>query len=166
MQIRDEHLYHGAALNQIAEHKKFTAINALEVRGTMSRSAFRINAKTDVYLKYATKPAGKFKEYQFTFTKNHRVELKNIVDVGGELYIALVCVRDKHICCITYQEFEKLLEARRKSAGRAEAQFVILVTLSPGEAFRAYVNSPGKKGKFLRPKLKIPRNRFPECVVK
>jgi hypothetical protein len=166
MRIRDEHLYHGAALNQIAEHKKFTAINTLKVKGKVSRSAFRINAQTDVYLKYARKTAGKFKEYQFIFTKDHRAELKNIVDAGGDLYIVLVCVRDKHICCITYQEFEKLLEARRKSAGRVEAQFVILVTLSPGEAFRAYVNSPGKRGKFLKPKLKIPRNRFPENVVK
>lgn len=59
MQIRDEHLYHGAALNQIAEHKKFTAINVLKVKGKASRSAFRINAQTDVYLKYAKKNSRK-----------------------------------------------------------------------------------------------------------
>lgn len=112
------------------------------------------------------KTAGRFKEYQFTFTKEHRTELKNIVSAGGELYIALVCVKDKHICCITYQEFEKLLEARRESAGRIESQLVILVTLNPGEAFRAYVNSPRKRGTLLKPKLTIPRNRFPEIVVK
>ena len=166
MLVRDEHLYHGAALNQIAEHKKFTAINSLHVKGKVSRSAFRINAKTDVYLKYATKPAGTFREYQFTFTRKHRSELKNIVDAGGELYIALICVQDKQICCITYQEFVKLLEARRGSAGRVESQLVILATLDPGKAFRVYVNSPGKRGKYLEPKLKIRRNRFPDSVVK
>jgi len=32
MKIRDEHFYHGAALNQIAEHEKFTAINTLKVK--------------------------------------------------------------------------------------------------------------------------------------
>ncbi len=32
MKIRDEHLYHEAVLNQIAEHPRFTAINTLEDR--------------------------------------------------------------------------------------------------------------------------------------
>ena len=32
MKIRDEHLYHGAVLNQIAEHPRFTAINTIEDR--------------------------------------------------------------------------------------------------------------------------------------
>jgi len=40
MKIREENLYHGAALNQVAEHKRFTAINALKVKGKTSRSAF------------------------------------------------------------------------------------------------------------------------------
>ncbi len=32
MKIRDEHLYRGAVLNQIAEHPRFTAINTIEDR--------------------------------------------------------------------------------------------------------------------------------------
>ena len=165
MKIREEHLYHGAALNQIAEHKKFTAINALKVKGKVSRSAFRINDATVVYLKYASKPAGKFKEYQFTFTAPHRAELKAIADAGEELYLALVCVKDKEICCIIYRDFMELYDARRKAAGKAEDQLVILVTLDAGEAFRTYVNSPGEKGKFLHRK-KIARNRFPTILLK
>ena len=43
MEIREEHLYHGAALNQIAEHEQFTAINTLKITANESRSAFRVN---------------------------------------------------------------------------------------------------------------------------
>ena len=31
MKIRDDHMFHGAALIQIAEHPRFTAINSLVV---------------------------------------------------------------------------------------------------------------------------------------
>ena len=166
MKIREEHLNHGAALNQIADHKKFTAINALKVKGKVSRSAFRINDSTNVYLKYATKPAGAFREYQFTFNRPHRAELKAIDNLEEALYLALICVEDREICCIEYSQFAALFQARTDAAGGVEPQFVILVTLKKGEAFRVYVNSPGAKGRMLKPQLKIPRNRFPEIVVK
>ena len=50
MKIGNEHLYHGAVLNQIAEHPQFTAINALRVGGETSRSAFKINNDIAVYI--------------------------------------------------------------------------------------------------------------------
>ena len=46
MKITNEHLHHGAVLNQIAEHRQFTAINALKVKGKVSRSAFKAAAIT------------------------------------------------------------------------------------------------------------------------
>lgn len=63
MRIQDEHLYHGAALNQIAEHKEFTAINAFKLKGKTSGSAFRINDSAVVYLKYAKAPNKSYSEY-------------------------------------------------------------------------------------------------------
>ena len=65
MKINKEHLYHGAALNQIAEHEQFTAINTLEINEIRSRSAFKINQKISIYLKYCTKQNNN-KEYVFT----------------------------------------------------------------------------------------------------
>ncbi len=62
MEIREEHLYHGAALNQIAQHKQFTAINALKLKTRTSRSSFRVNDDIAVYLKYCNKPKGRFRE--------------------------------------------------------------------------------------------------------
>ena len=56
MKINDDHMYHGAALIQIAEDPRFTAINVFQGGEGVSRSAFRINADIGVFLKYATKP--------------------------------------------------------------------------------------------------------------
>lgn len=165
MKIHEEHLNHGAALYQIANHRKFTAINALKVKGKVSRSAFRINDSTNVYLKYATSPAGVFTEYQFTFNCQHREELQAIDNLEEALYLALICIEDREICCIDYSQFEELFQARTVAAGVVKTQFVILVNLRKGKNFRVYVNPPNTKGKMLK-FLKIPRNRFPEIVVK
>ena len=43
MKINDDHMYHGAALIQIAEHPQFTAINSFPHDGHASRSAFLVN---------------------------------------------------------------------------------------------------------------------------
>ena len=76
MRIDDDHLYHGAALIQIAEDKHFTAINALDKDGTGLSNAFRVNADIGVLLKYSSKPKGPVKEYQFTFTREHIAQLE------------------------------------------------------------------------------------------
>jgi hypothetical protein len=54
MKITDEHMIHGAALTQIAEHKQFTSINAFIHKGKTSRSAFKINDGIAVFLKFAS----------------------------------------------------------------------------------------------------------------
>jgi len=166
MNIRDEHLYHGAVLNQIAEHRQFTAINALKVKGKTSRSAFKVNDGIAVYLKYAGKPGGSYKEYAFTFTKTHLKELDDINKAGDNLHLALVCVKDREICCISYDKFMDLLNRRRSDAGRQESQYVILVTLKPGHAFRANINAAGKRKTYLGKPLLIPRNACPNALFR
>ncbi|HUX27663.1 MAG TPA: hypothetical protein VMV39_02700, partial [Terracidiphilus sp.] len=79
MHINDDHMYHGAALIQLAEHEQFTAINALKIKGKVVPVAYRINDDIAVYLKYATKPtANKLKEYPFTFAQKQLEELEQI----------------------------------------------------------------------------------------
>jgi hypothetical protein len=46
MKINDDHMYRGAALTQIAEHPRFTAINAFK----FSRSAFKANDGIGIYI--------------------------------------------------------------------------------------------------------------------
>ena len=164
MTIRDEHLYHGAALNQIAEHEQFTAINALELRGKVSRSAFKINNTISVYMKYATKPLGAFREYKFTFTKSHLKELREINEIGDDLFLALVCYKDREICCLPYETLGEMIGERRRAAGKKEDQYQLLVTLKPGQAFRAYLNAPGRRKKILGTAKKVRRSNFPNAL--
>ena len=166
MRITEEHLYHGAALNQIADHEQFTAINALKYKGDESRSAFRINDDIAVYLKYCTKPSGGFDEYKFSFHSSRLQELKNIAKTENKLHVILVCVDDRHICCIPYDTLIRMIEERRKARGRKEEQYQILVTLKRRENFRVYMNKPSRRKVILGEPRKIPRNAFPNSLFK
>jgi len=166
MNIKDDHLYHGAALTQIAEDKRFTAINVLKVKGKPSRSAFQVNDDIAVYLKYASKPVGAFDEYVFTFNTANLAELNDINEAGDDLHLALVCVKAREICCISYTKLIAMIGSRRKAAGTAEDQYVILVTLEEGESFRVYINAPGKKKTTLSKPLIVARNKFPNALFR
>ncbi|WP_368641751.1 hypothetical protein ABRZ08_13100 [Castellaniella ginsengisoli] len=163
MKIHDDHLYHGAALIQIAEHKRFTAINSLKVGRDVSRVAYCVNDNIAVYLKYATKPQGKFNEYTFTFNKDHITDLQKIHSKNEKAFIALVCVKDRQICCLSYEEFLRLQKAREDDAGKREDSLSVLVVAPPGKSLRVYVNAAGVK-KMSVGKIILPRNRFPDVL--
>lgn len=163
MKINYEHLYHGAALNQIAEDPHFTAINAFKPNGQVSRAAFRINDDIGVFLKYCSDPVGTFDEYRFTFQAEQMEELEQLAEKCDKVFLALVCVKDGHVCCLPYSEFTKLVKRRRARKGEDEEQYQVLVTLPEGKAFRAYVNAPGVRKKMLG-EIKIPRNAFPSSL--
>ena len=117
MRINDDHMYHGAALLQIAEDPRFTAINSIEVSGQRSRSAYRINDNTGIFLKYASKPSINLGEYPFTFTGAHLQELDAVDSQMTNTFIALVCVEDREIACLALPQLQKLVDAvRRKRA--------------------------------------------------
>jgi len=160
MKINDDHMYHGAALTQVAEHPQFTAINAFQQGGHASRSGFLVNHDIGVYLKYASEPTKPYSEYHFTFHADHLAELEALNKKAGRVFIVLVCVRAKEICCITYVEFEALIAKRRVARGATEDSYLVLVTCPQGKSFRVYVNAPGQKKKALGNRI-VPRNRFP-----
>lgn len=157
-------MYHGAALIQIAEHEQFTAINALKSGGTVFKVAYKINDDIAIYLKYATKPTVPFGEYPFTFTKHHLDDLLTISNANPKTYIAMVCVKDRAICCISYAQLKQLVALREKKKGAPEKQYVILATAPKGRNFRVYINAPGQKKKRLGKEYKIPRNAFPDMI--
>jgi len=162
MHIDDDHLYHGAALTQIAEHQAFTAINAFKDATKISRSAFRVNDDIAVYFKYATKSKPPYGEFVFTFSTENLDEVHRIADlVPNKTYLSLVCVSARHICCLQYHQLVMLLKRRKKDVGYDEDQYTILVTLDEGKSFRAYVNKSGKKKTVLGKPIVIPRNKFP-----
>lgn len=164
MKIQDEHLYHGAALTQIAEHPQFTAINSLVIGGKKFSRAFKVNDSISVYLKYATLPTDSHREYIFNFKKQNLNELKNIQDSVGDPYIALSCIEDREICCVTWSALRDLLLRRKIILGHKEDQYTVLVTLKKGQAFRVNINQPGRRNLYLGKPIIVDRSRFPAVL--
>ena len=162
MKINNDHMYHGAALTQIAEHPAFTAINVFRTRQGASRSGFVINSNIGVYLKYASEPKLPFNEYVFQFHTEHLFELRKIAKNHRYVYLGLICVQGRQICCLPLEMLEKLIDRRRKKKGSEEDQYTILVTMPKGGYFRVYISDPGKKKTFLGEQYKIARSDFPD----
>jgi len=163
MKINDDHMYHGAALTQIAEHPTFKAVNAFWLSGKKSHAAFRINDTTGIYLKYAGLPHGSAREYIFTFTKAHLDELMTLRERCTKVFVVLVCIKTKEICVISYGQLTQLIDLRKKVRGADETQYQVLVTAPPNKQFRVYVNRPGRKGVMMGQQL-VCRNAFPEIL--
>ena len=163
MRINDDHMYHGAALTQIAEHRAFTAINAFKRNGDKSRSAFRINDNIGAFIKYASAPRGKHDEYLFTFQKAHLRELALLREQCRKVFVVLVCIEDKEICVLSDSELNRLITSRSNAFGRPEDQYQVLVTAPANKQFRVYVNSPRVKGQALGETM-IKRSAFPGAL--
>ena len=157
-------MYRGAALIQVAEHKKFTAINSLKVSNKLYSNAYRINDKIALYMKYASKKSKPHDEYIFTFLEQHLKELKLIHKVYPKTYISLVCVKDREICCLNFDELFELVIYRKKKIGYLENQITVLVTAHPKKSLRVYVNSPGERNTILGTPLLIKRSEFPSKI--
>ncbi len=165
MKINEDHLYHGAALTQIAEFPTFKAINPFALGdGTNSRSAFVINTDTAIYIKYATKTTRAFGEHLFGFSKSNFAELDELkAHFKSRVFVVLVCLRAHEICVLTLAELLEHIERRKKAKGGDEEQYNVCLHLAAKKAFRAYMNAPGKKKKTLAPQT-VARNRFPSAI--
>jgi len=165
MRINDDHMYHGAALTQIAEHPAFTAINAFKNNGEKSRCAFRINDSIGTFIKYASAPKGRSSEYLFTFQQAHLDELNLLREKSGKVFAVLVCIKDKEICVLSDDDLLKLIALRQKAFGGPEDQYQIIVTAPANKQFRVYVNRPGVKGKMMG-EIKVKRSAFPDALFR
>lgn len=164
MKIDDDHFYHGAALIQVAEHTKFTAINSLKIGEETYTNVYRVNDDVAVYIKYATNPNKSHSEYAFTFQRDHLESLKEIAGHCKSTFLALVCVKDRIICCLSYKELCDLIAMRKKIKGEEENQYAILVTAPTRKNLRVYINAPGVKGQMIGEPLLVPRNRYPDVI--
>jgi hypothetical protein len=161
MHIDEDQMFHGAALVQIAEYASFKAINRFE--DLSARGAFRINTSTGIYLKHASNPTGRYHEYLFTFNKKNLSELEALKRLCTRLFVVMVCVKAREICCVEIADIENHIERRRKSLGRAESQYQILVTIPHDKSFRVYANVARKKGLSLKKQI-VSRNGFPAIL--
>lgn len=164
MRIDKDHMYHGAALIQVAEHRKFTAINSLKTKHVTYRNAYMINNDVGLYLKYASRPTEPHEEYIFTFNEEHLDELSKINKSVPKLYLGLVLVGDRQVCCLNYKDLIKLIKRRKRAFNSDEAQYTILVTAPARKNLRVYINKPGVKNLILGKSILVKRNAFPDII--
>lgn len=160
MKIRTQHMTLGAALMQIAEHDRFTAINPLYNRGQKVTNAFLINDNTCIFLKYGSepKPTG---EYQFTFTADQLNSVEDAQEHYRHVFVCLVCVEEQDICGLEAAELQRMVVARQDTADSEEESYQVLVTAPEGGRLRAYTNTAGRRGTPAHEPFVIARNRFP-----
>jgi hypothetical protein len=163
MKIHHDHLYHGAALTQIAEHPQFTAINSFQHHADKSRSGYLVNQDIGIYLKYATKETKPYGEFVFTFRDDHIAEIDALAQKAEKTFIVFVCVEAEEICCIRRTELHALLDARRQERGYDEDVHTVLVTVPTGKSCRVYMNFPGERKQALG-EIIVARKRFPNAI--
>ena len=114
-------------------------------------------------MKYASESQNKYGEYAFNFHRDHLKEIEILNKKTERTFLALICVNEREICCLSHQLFIDIIAERKGRAGYAEDQYMILVTAMPRKKFRVYANSPGTKGKSLT-QWKVARSDFPEII--
>lgn len=164
MKIRDDHMYQGAALIQIAEDQNFTAINSLRVKNKIVRSAYKVNDHIAVYFKHAVSTTPRFKEFVFTFTIENIKTIHALAATHEKTFIAMVCVKAREICVISVAQLDALFAARKKAKGVTEDQYTVLVTAPTGKSLRLYMNQPGVRKTVLGDPIIVSRNAFPDSL--
>ena len=183
-EIRDKHMYHGAAIWQIADHPQFTAINRVGLftqGGNASYSAYIVetmgNQKTGVYIKTAdsplevpgpSSPPNDFKSYyQFGFDSNAKGHLNALASECHKTFVLMVCELDRHVCCLAYADFLSIVQQQRKHLPKGEtATTTLRVNLETRKGFRVNTITPHtRSGKYLLDSPKeIPRSDFPDKI--
>jgi len=87
-------------------------------------------------------------------------EVNRIEKITGKAFIALVCVDDREICCISAKHLQKHVQERRQAKGHDEHAYTLLVQIPERRSLLIYTNCPGKRGTPLT-LVRVPRNRFP-----
>ncbi|MGS8279877.1 hypothetical protein ACU7AI_17920 [Pseudomonas aeruginosa] len=164
MKIRTEHQNLGAALMQIAEDDRFTAINSLRLEGKKVNNAFLINADTCLFLKYRQEPNGTHAEYLFNFSSDVLAAIESAKKHYKKVFLGLVCVEGQEICCIDSLQFDEMVRARAETFGGSEDIYQVLVTMPNGKSLRAYMNAARTRGYVAGDKLIISRSRFPSAL--
>ncbi len=113
----------------------------------------------NIYLKYASKPLGRYKEYRFTFNKDNLDELRTLKELKMRLFICLICVFSGQICCVPYSTLIKLINQRINKKGKDEDNYTIIATLPFRRSFQIYMNSPKRKNIMIGEMI-IPQDNY------
>ena len=143
MQIEKKHKYHGAALAQLVEDRRFTALN----KASHHYGHYLVNDATRLFVKYSSKT----QPWHFTFSDDETVRIANDSAGGGRVFIALVC-GDDAVCAFPAAELWQVID--RDSAGPQQ----VTVKRPLGKSMRV----TGTSGELART---VARTDFPDIVL-
>ncbi len=167
-----EHFY-GAALVQIVEDKHFPVVRAMKLKGGRVQSAFQVNDDACICFKYASKSGrgSSWGDYSFNFNRQSLDELRRVESAGYTVWLGLICVGGKEICCVPFKLLLSMIEERRswmeyRFPERDADECSIGVDLQPGKFFRVGISAPWSIKKVAIKEHKIPRNAFPRKILR
>lgn len=175
MKIDKDHLYYGAALLQVAEDSRYTSINCFREGGNVVRCAYVVNDETGLFLKYKTAAASGFKypatnnkkldgnEYHFQFTAANLAALERLAVRKNKTVIGLVCVDDKQIYALKYDELKALQNHRTRMGDVPGGVLTVYVALLKGSGFQVFVPEKGRRGSMCG-RINVKRQDFPGRV--
>ena len=142
MKIQSKHLYHGAALTQIVEDPRFTALNKVSDN---KYGHYQVNNKTRILIKHSV-----YKESPWSFTlqvDDVDTFIKDI-DSKQEAFLCLVCGKVT-VCILNTKDFEEVIDTSENSPQRLK------IEMKP----KCGMKVSGSKNIL---KSVIPRNAFPK----
>ncbi len=101
MKIKRQHLFHGAVLAQLAEHRSLRTFNKLGKK----YGHYQLNDACRLMIKLA---AGKSGPWKFWFRSGDLNTLSSDVESGFETFVVLVCGRNT-ICLLSRLDFRALI---------------------------------------------------------
>lgn len=143
MKIQEKHLFHGAALTQIVEHRSFKALN----KASSHYGHYLVNTDRQVFVKYRTTENS---PWQFVFSPD---EIKRITQADSSddaLFVCLVC-GPATVCALHGDEIKSVLDLQKG------AMQSITVEVPTGASCRVR----GSAGSLKRT---VPHNSFPNKV--
>ncbi|WP_252246920.1 hypothetical protein [Clostridium sp. ZBS4] len=136
MSIKDFHFYHGAVLTKILRLDIPTSLKLVET-SEISWCTYTINDSVALYMKHSKgRETKKHIRYVFNFDKKHLKEIKDYIDNGISIKLALICINNEskeansEICLIDQEQLDLLIDLDSITSQ------TINVYLQKGKSFR------------------------------
>lgn len=116
MSIKEFHFYHGAVLTKILRLDIPTSLKLVET-SEKSWCTYTINDSVALYMKHSTGiETKKHIRYVFNFDRKHLEEIKNYINEGISIKLALICINNKsnndksEICLVEEEQLNSLID--------------------------------------------------------
>ena len=174
MKIDKYQHFYGAALIQIVEDSRSPVVQAMKLKGRRVVDAFQVNEDACICFKYASGPGRKssWGDYSFNLSRQLLADLGRVESAGKRVWLGLICVAGKEICCLPYSQLLSIIEERRPymqvhyPERCDEDNYIIGVDMQPGRYLRVGISAPWKVKKAAITEYKIPRNAFPSAILR